>query len=167
MQMQIIIDKFLRSEKSHLYKLSCYEKIILIMLSSYMGSKNTCWPSLKSLTTDCSISKDSLLRNTKSLEKKDLLTVKRIKNENNIYEFSSLLISIGSLAVQESNIILLSSRSQLLPSRSQLPVVVADSHPNNIINNINNNRVAQLKDYEGPVQSASKASSLLENFMNK
>lgn len=161
MQKQIIIEHFLRSEKSYLYKLSCYEKIILIMLASYMGNKNTCWPSFESLIITCSISKRTLIRNIQSLEKKKMITVKRKKNQNNVYKFSSLILSLGIEACKNVGV------TQALTGVSQTPTQVSHRHPNNIINNINNNRVAQLKDYEGPVQSASKASSLLENFMNK
>lgn len=121
MQYQIIIGRFLRSEKSLSYDLSSYEKLILLMIASYMGNKSTCWPSYKSLSKSCSLSVSTIKRNVFSLEKKQILKIKRTKNSNNIYEFYPQVVSI---------------RHHVGSHRHQ---VVSIRPPNIINNNINNN----------------------------
>lgn len=136
MQMQIIIDRFLRSEKSKEYKLNAYERIILLMLASWMGDKLNCWPSYKSLSKDCSISHDSLSKYIMSLESKKLLFVKRNPNKNNEYEFTKLILDSISDIVDNNK---KSTRSQRVGTRQERVGVHADSVSNNINNNINNN----------------------------
>ncbi len=130
MQYQIIIDRFLRSEKSLPYNLSAYEKLILFVLASYMGNKSTCWPSLKSLVKYCSLSKMSLIRHISLLEEKGILKVTRNKNSNNVYEFYPQVVSVRDHVV--------SVRDHLVPHR----------YPNNIINNINNKKPSLVDNFE-------------------
>lgn len=122
MQIQIIIKKFLRSEKSHSYKLSAYDRILMIMLASYMGKNATCWPSIKSLIKDCGMSKDTIIRSLRKLHKLGILKITRKKNKNNVYEFYPQVVAISDLKVAISD------------------HMVSDSYPNNNINNINNNK---------------------------
>lgn len=154
MQMQIIIDRFLRSEKSKTYKLSAYEKIILFILASYMGNKNTCWPSYKSLEIECSLSKRTLIRNIKLLEEKNILKVIRNKDCNNIYEFYPQVVSIGHYLVSIGH-----------------HEVVSIRHPNNInTNNIKN--TGRLKNAHEVIKNAmlersDHGSPLFEEMKNK
>ncbi len=135
------------------------------MLASYMGKSSKWSPSFKTLMLDCSISKNSLIRNLKALEQKDLLIIHKEKNKNNTYEFSLLLIDTGIEACKECNIDIGSGASQRLGGLSQAPQVVSHRHPNNIINNINNNKRCLIKDYSGPSQSGDRPSLLLVDFM--
>jgi len=122
MQMQIIIDKFLRNVNSYQYKLNAYDRILMVILASYMGNKTTCWPSHKSLEIDCGMSKWTLIKSTKKLESLVLLKVIREKEENNIYEFCAQVVANSNYLVANS-----------------YQGVVAVSYPNNIIvNNIIN-----------------------------
>ncbi|CZI81348.1 TPA: hypothetical protein JBA76_15820 [Legionella pneumophila subsp. pneumophila] len=85
---QIIIDRFLRSKKSREYDLHAHDKLVLFFLASYMGKKTSCYPSLKTLSHDCSLSVDSIKRAIKTLEKKEILSVKRVSGGNNQYAFN-------------------------------------------------------------------------------
>jgi len=128
MQSQIIVDRFLRSSFS--IGLNVYEKMLLVILASYAGLKSECFPSQSTLAINCSISKDSIKRYTKSLERKGLIKIIRELGENNRYQlsipsanstqcFQQLAITDHSTTCHES--LLLS----------------ADSTANNINNNIN------------------------------
>lgn len=163
MPMQIIIDRFLRSEKSKEYKLNIYEKFILTMLASYMGDKLNCWPSFETLKEECSISKNTLLRNIKSLENKKLLKVSRYKNINNEYEFENIIqeIALGS------GYQLPASACERQGSACERPLVVPDRDPNNIINNINNKKsYPQAKEFTKykPHETSELPSPLLMDY---
>lgn len=124
MQMQIIIERFLRDKKSHSFKLNAYDRIVMVMLASYMGNKNTCWPSYSSLAIDAGLSRRSLIRVIKKLEDLKIIKVIREQDKNNIYEFYPQVVTNGHYLV--------TNRHQLL---------VTNRHPNNInSNNIINNR---------------------------
>ncbi|MEO8401787.1 MAG: helix-turn-helix domain-containing protein [Gammaproteobacteria bacterium] len=130
MQAQIIIDRFLRSDFSAQYNLNVYEKILLVMLASYAGANAECFPSHIALSVDCSISMDSVKRYTRSLEKKQLINIRRSYGINNYYR-----LSIPSAATTEclQHPALIAS-----PTQSQQHLSPgADSTTNNISNNIN------------------------------
>jgi hypothetical protein len=157
MQMKIIIDRFLRSDKSKEYKLMAFEKLVLLILASYIGNKSHCWPSYKSLAEDCSLSKSTLIRTIKSLENKMILKIERDKNMNNVYSFYPQILSTGSV-------------TQTLGSVTGTPGVVSYRHPNNIINNIINKKavatLVQPKEWVGLYQTSKEPSELLKNFIN-
>ena len=157
MQMQIIIDRFLRSNKSKEYKLTSSEKLILFFLASYMGNKSHCWPSYKSLEEDSSLSRSTLIRAIKSLEKKLVIKIIKDKNMNNVYSFYPQILSTGGVMVT-------------LPSVMVTPGVVSQRHPNNISNNIINKRavatLVQPKEWEGLSKTSKEPSDLLKNFIN-
>lgn len=125
--MQILIEHFLRKTPFK-YKLNAFDRIFIFILSSYMGNKCTCWPSLRSLIIDCGMSKDTVIRTIKRLETFKIITVKREKELNNIYSFSKEVVAHSYHLVADSDI-----------------KVVAHSDPNNNIfnNNINNHWVSK------------------------
>jgi hypothetical protein len=88
MQSQIIVDRFLRSNLSHSFKLNAYERILLVILASYAGHKDKCFPSHQSLSIDCGMSTDSVGRYAQLLEEKQLLTINRVTGNNNLYKLS-------------------------------------------------------------------------------
>lgn len=132
MQSQIIIDRFLRSEHSHQYRMHSHEKLILFFLASYMGQKSTCYPSIKLLAIDCNLSIDSIKRSIKSLASKELIKVLRVSGYSNRYTFNLSIIN-QTYATQ---------CSQLLDANSHppgMPIATppsADSTSNNITNHI-------------------------------
>lgn len=133
MQMQIIIDRFLRSEKSHSLKLNSYERILMVMLASYMGIKNECWPSYDALILDCGMAKATLSKAIKSLVEKNVIFVKKEYKENNRYSFS--LSSRCELEIASGvHIDAFSSSNQLLSGVHRVNGNNISS--NNIINNI-------------------------------
>lgn len=96
MQTQIIIEKFLRSEKSRSLKLCAYERIILFMIASYMGKKKTCWPPYEDLMQDCGIgSKSTFNKFICSLESKKILVVERAHRKNNKYSFDQKFYNLA------------------------------------------------------------------------
>ena len=64
----IIISIILKNEKSNM--LTIYERTVIYMLSGFLGKNETCWPSHKELCRVCHISKNTLIRTLKSLERK-------------------------------------------------------------------------------------------------
>lgn len=139
MQMQIIIDKFLRSEKSHFLKLNSHERILMVMLASYMGNKDYCWPSYESLIKDCGMAKGTLNKAIKNLQTKQIINVEKVNGLNNrynfVYDFTS---STGRLVEKIPDQHIESTRSPC-----ELP---PDQHidANNINNNISNNNQISL-----------------------
>jgi len=131
MQMQIIIDRFLRSEKSHSLNLDSHCRIIMMMLASYMGTKNECWPSYESLMLDCGMAKATLSKSLKYLELSHIIYIKREYKKNNRYSF--ILSSKGELE-NESGV-----QNTVFSSSKQGGSGVQPVNGNNIINNINNN----------------------------
>lgn len=150
MQMQIIIEKFLRSAKSHELHLTANQRIVLFILSTYMGKKKKCWPSLESLILDCGIPKRTLIRVIQSLEKLELLIIIRSINKNNIYEFDNLVVPPWHPTVP--------------PRHSTVP----PWHSNNINNNINNNaHPIKYFDEQKENTKSSEPSGLLKEFIKK
>lgn len=155
MQMQIIIDRFLRSEKSKEYKLNIYEQMLLTILASYMGKQINCWPSFKTLAENGKMSEKSVERYIKRLENKGLIKIEKSSNKNNEYEFTCIILPhIDTVSQTVSTV----SQSVRAPSMRRT---------NNINNNINNNRKSypQLKKWTGAHPTAEKPSELLDEFM--
>lgn len=93
LRMQTVVNDFLRSKISHSYKLSAFERILLTMLGSYCGNKNSCWPTYESLKNDCGMAKARLSKAIKNLEKLELISIKKEHRNNNIYSLNIDLLS--------------------------------------------------------------------------
>lgn len=126
MQAQILVDRFLRSKFST--HLNVYEKMLLVILASYCGNKSACFPSYLSLKRDCSMSIDSIKRNIKTLESKELIKVARCSGRNNLYTLQ--IPSADSTGCSQHP----DANSTDLPELSA-PSPSAHSTPNNISNN--------------------------------
>jgi hypothetical protein len=127
LQMQILIEKFLRSDESHEFKLNANDRILIFILSSYMGNKNHCWPSFRTLLKDTGIASHSTL--TKSLYKLKSLHILNIKNnskQGNEYKFEQVFINY---------LLQICSRVLQICSRT-----ATDMEQNNSTNNISNNK---------------------------
>lgn len=85
---QIIIDRFLRNTISEQYKLNSTEKLIMVILASFMGNKDECFPSTKSLAIACGTSRRTVIKYIKSLENKSLIIVNRDFMSSNNYSFN-------------------------------------------------------------------------------
>lgn len=142
MQMQIIIDRFLRSEQSFKLELTCYDRILMLMLASFMGSKDHCYPSYESLILCCGMSKKIISRSIKNLERLGILEVTRAHRTNNIYRFLSSHVELKD-----------NSRVPMGDSLSSqtggFRVPMGDG--NNISNNINNNITSFSKNKGAPL----------------
>lgn len=71
-------------------ELSIYSKAVYCLLVSYAGNKDQCFPSLKTMCSDLSISKTTLIKSLKELISFSLLTADKSKTKdgdfaNNIY----------------------------------------------------------------------------------
>lgn len=128
-QAQIIIDRFLRSDLSAQYNLNVYERMILVILASYAGTKSDCFPSHLSLATNGGMSVDSVKSYTKSLEEKGLVKVLRSCGVNNHYQ-----LTIPSADSTRSSQHPVPATPPTLLSEPLVPS--ADSTTNNISNNI-------------------------------
>lgn len=136
MQMQIIIEKFLRSEKSHSLKLNAQERILIFILASWMGNKNECWPSYEALMKDCGMAKPTLSKSIQKLKSLGIIEViqKRKKGEykkSNNYRFSSSHLELeNDYQVQNDE----------FSSSKYTNYQVQHVNSNNISNNISNNK---------------------------
>ena len=89
MQMQIIIDRFLRSEQSRALKLKPLDKLLMFFLASYMGKKDNCWPSYPILMIDLGIKDKTALSNSiKNLCSKNILYIQKRMGTSNIFRFN-------------------------------------------------------------------------------
>lgn len=148
---QITIDRFLRSKKSREYELHAHERLVLFFLASYMGKKTTCYPSLITLSHDCTLSVDSIKRAIKKLEKKEILNVVRVSGRNNQYALNFKTIEQPS-AVSTGCLQHLEADSPIYQEQEALPLS-ANSTPNNTSNkftkstsiNIAENKMSQVK----------------------
>lgn len=94
MQAQIIIDRFLRSEKSLQFNLKPIDKLLLFFLASYMGCKDTCFPSYETLMTNLGIgSRTNFKKSLDRLCNAQIIYIERRYNQSNIYTFNSVLIN--------------------------------------------------------------------------
>jgi hypothetical protein len=91
MQMQIIIDRILRDEKSN--SLTKNQKITIFMLASFMGNQCFCFPSIKELSRVTSLSKNTCLRTIDELERLNILYIQRNHRKSNIYTFEDSWVS--------------------------------------------------------------------------
>lgn len=158
-QKQFLIEKFLRSKDSHPYKLNAADRILMLILASYMGKKDKCYPSYRSLLKDTGIGSHSTLsKSIEKLEKLQILTIEYFFKKNNKYSFKSEFIDR-----------VLQICSTLLQICNQSATYLS---PNNRINNNNNNLFSntenqstsanQIKSYR-----ADKASPAVEEHMKK
>lgn len=159
MQMQIIIDRFLRSEKSRTLNLKPLDKLLMFFLASYMGTKDSCFPSYSTLMTDLGINDRTALSNSfKRLEESSILIIKKEKGKSHKFSFNLDFIPVGNPYDTRRD-------SNIQP--------VGNPYANNInINNINNNSLSKeqrskIKQWDGPAKTATKASSIVEDFIKK
>jgi len=62
---------------------SSTRKLILLLLADRANEDGVCWPSLSRIAEDCEISRDSVIRHIKQLERDGLIFVVRNSNKNN------------------------------------------------------------------------------------
>lgn len=125
--MQIIIEHFLRSEKSCEYKLNVNDRMLIFILSSYMGNKNDCHPGYESICKDTGIASFSTInKSIKKLESLEILKVTRVYKKNNHYSFYPQFIESG---------LQICNRKLQICNQS-----TTDMYTNNIKNNINNKK---------------------------
>ena len=137
---QILIDKFLRSPEAYAYKLNQSDRILLVMLASYMGNKEECWPSYRSLLIDTGIpSHSTLVKSLKKLELLNILIIKRESNKNNLYTFDDKFIQ-SALRICSTALHICSTRA-------------TDTSTNNINNNISNKKPFAAQRNQEPRQT--------------
>jgi hypothetical protein len=162
MQMQIIVEHILRSDKMNY--LNQNEKSIIFWISSYMGNKMISWPSNEELARLLSKSVKTVQRTIKSLEEKNIIIIERKHRQNNLYQFNPNWLSIfDSLDIATGKL----GRHSVSLGRQTDFSRATNCRSNNINNNINNNRsYPQAENYK-PSQNGFKASKYLEEYMAK
>lgn len=126
--MQILIEKFLRSKDSHQYKLNVADRMVLVILASYMGINNECWPSYRTLQKDTGIgSQSTISQSLKKLNDLHFLRIEEHFKKNNKYYFQKPFLD---------NLLHICSRVLQIRSRP-----APNMERNNIKNNNNNNCV--------------------------
>lgn len=165
---QILIDKFLRSPESHAYKLNQNDRILLNILGSYMGNKNNCWPSYKSLLLDTGIGSNATInKSINKLESLNILFVDRLSGVNNNYLFTDEFV--------------IKARQICNRPRQICNQTPTDLSANNINNNISNKKAfashknqEPFNNVEGQTTSSvniiekrqKKGSPILESYIN-
>lgn len=143
--MQILIEKFLRSDHILKSKLNADDRIFMVILASYMGNKNECWPGYEAIINDSGIaSKSTINKSGIKLETLKILSVERKHRNNNRYKFTK---SFLNSCVQICTRVL-----QICTQQS------TDMYSNNNINNIKNNPVAAHSEKPNQKQAQSMAS---------
>lgn len=131
MQMQVIIDRFLRSEKSRSLNLKPLDKLLMFFLASYMGKKNSCFPSYPTLMLDLGINDKTALSNSfKRLVSAQILLIKKQKGKSNNFSFNLDFIPVGN---------------PYDTRRENQKQPVGNPYSNNAFNNINNNQSINSK----------------------
>lgn len=123
--------------------ISIYAKCIYTLLRTYSGEKTSCYPSMKTICDDLNISKSTLIRAIKELEKIDMVVVRRSKkkgsNENSVNTYIPLSIMIEIDLEKPDSIDEtdgLGGTPQTPRGTSQTPGVVSEEYcKNNIIKN--------------------------------
>lgn len=87
-QAQVTTDRFLRSPVSREFKLNVYERMLVVILSSYCGSKKECYPSHSTLAVDCGMSIDCVKKYIRSIERKALFIIERNDGYPNRYRYN-------------------------------------------------------------------------------
>ena len=153
MQMQIIIEHFLRDKQSHPYNLNQSDRILMVMLASRMGNKNECWPSLRTLLKDTGIgSLSTISKCIKKLQSSNILIVKERFKTNNRYFFDQVFINF-----------VLQNCNRLLQICNRKPTkTVTDLYANNALNNKKNKQESAY----APVTSQSTSHKLIEEPIN-
>src|SRR5271169_2137553 len=144
MQMQVIIDRFLRSEKSRLLNLKPLDKLLMFFLASYMGKKNSCFPSYPTLMADLGINDKTALSNSlKRLSSLNILFIQKQKGKSHIFSFNMDFIPVGN---------------PYGGRRENPSLPVGNPYTNNAFNNINNkNEIFNKNENQKPQTEESKA----------
>ena len=92
--MQVIVDRFLRSEKSRLLRLKPIDKLLMFFLASYMADKDYCFPSYAALMADLGIGKRAdLKKSLDRLSNAEIIFIERPCHQSNVYTFNLALIT--------------------------------------------------------------------------
>ena len=148
---QILIDKFLRSPESYAYKLNQSDRSLLIILASYMGTKDNCWPSYKSLILDTGIGSNATINKSgHKLESLNILTIERTTGVNNNYTFTDEFI--------------VKARQICNRPRQICNQTPTDLSANNINNNINNKKPFASHKNQEPFSNVESQSTSVVNI---
>lgn len=97
MQMQVIVDRFLRSEKSRSFNLKIIDKLLCFFLASYMGEKNYCFPSYATLMADLGVNdRTTIAASLKRLKKAEIIIIQKRYHQSHVYKFNLETITVKS-----------------------------------------------------------------------
>jgi len=68
-------------------ELTPIQRCLCVSLKIYAGSVNKAWPSHEKLATELGVSRPTILKNIRILEKKNIIEVERIFGNVNVYHF--------------------------------------------------------------------------------
>lgn len=134
--------------------ISIYAKCVYTLLKTYQGDKHSCYPSLKTICDDLRISKSTVIRSIKELEKIDMVAVRRSKkigtNESSVNVYIPLSVQVEiDLEKDDLNIeeLSLGGTPQTPRGTPQTLGVVSeiDSKNNSIKNNIEESKISAEK----------------------
>jgi len=115
--------------------LPAYEQIVFIWLCHHSNAEGRCFPSLKTLSHECGLSKDSVIRSVKKLEERGFIT--KIIRKNDEGENISTLYTIVLSNANSDNLVADSDNTLVANSDN----LVADS-------DTNYTNITKLKTYE-------------------
>lgn len=117
--------------------MSIYSKCVYCLLMSYKGEKNACFPSLKTISDDLRVSKNTVLKSISELEDNDLLIVQRTKKNNGE---NSVNLYIPDLIYEDIEVVRGGSPHEPPSSPHEPPLV----HHVNTKNNIYKNNIEEF-----------------------
>lgn len=76
-------------------ELGSREKLVLLAISDHLGSNATAWPSLPRLAKRCGMTRRTIMRSLKLMEKKGAITVTRIVGSSNRYQIDTAWLEVN------------------------------------------------------------------------
>lgn len=123
-------------------KISVYAKCVYTLLRTYTGDKTACFPSLATITDNLGISKTTVLKAIKELEKIEMVAVKRSKKADSSQNMTNIYIPLSLMQEVEIGEIKGGTPDEPPSTLGVLGVVhQMDSNNNNVKNNIISTKV--------------------------
>jgi len=122
-----------------IFGINPYQQIIYVWLCHYANGEGQCWPSINTLAKACGISKDSVIKYLKELEKNGFI-IKNARNGDSKENFSNLYTVIIKEAAETGGV----AAVEDYPSRCERPPLAAETVSNYNHNNKNHLTTSSL-----------------------
>lgn len=116
------------------YDLNIYEKMLYVCLARHIGSNDYAYPKLETLAKELGI-KDTrtIVKHTKSLEQKGLITVERLKGKANRYYLNNVKVDTSNVPTLDDTT--LNAPTSNVPTSTYIPCGSKNIHKEDTIKN--------------------------------